>query len=196
MWTTAVINSWVVNKKQMLKCNALKCKAKKKLDEMFFLPVPCTSNYTKTARSGDVEMYTCHGHINSLVFTVEQTDKFLWFALGCVRLPFWGERLSREGKQTDRARPVDLLNHPGGGGLLQGRSVGEAERRGRYRCEPCDKMESFRNRIMASCLKAPQIVCQVTAALNRDVFIWESGGGRMRKQEQQRVLVLFTGIMI
>lgn len=106
-------------------------------------------------------------------FTVAQTDKFLCFAPGCVCLPICGERLSHEGKQTDRARPVDRRNRPGGGGPLHGRSGGEAEEegRGRYRCEPRDKRESFRNRIMASCLSAPQIVCQVTAALNRDVFI-------------------------
>lgn len=35
-----------------------------------------------------------------------------------------------------------------------GRSGGEAERGGHYRCEPRDKGESFRNRIMASCLNA------------------------------------------
>lgn len=56
--------------------------------------------------------------------------------------------------------------------------------------------KGFRNRIMASCLNAPQIVCRVTAALNSDAFIGESDGRGMRKQEQQRLLVLFTGIMI
>lgn len=56
--------------------------------------------------------------------------------------------------------------------------------------------KSFRNRIMASCLNAPQIVCQVTAALNRDTFIGGSGEGRMQKQQQQRLLVLFAVIMI
>ena len=55
-----------------------------------------------------------------------------------------------------------------------GGSGGEAEQWGElYRCEPRDKRQSFCNRIMASCLNAPQIVCQVTAALNRDVFIGE-----------------------
>lgn len=102
-----------------------------------------------------------------------------------------GECLSRGGKQTDRARPVGRWNHAGGRGLLHGRSGGE-----HYRCEPGDKMESFRNRIMASRLNAPQFVCQVTAALHREMFISESGGGRTLKQEQQRVSVVFTGIMI
>lgn len=63
---------------------------------------------------------------------------------------------------------MDCWDRPGGG--LDGRSGGEAERGGLYRCEPRDKRESFRNRIMASCLNAPQIVCQVTAALNRHVY--------------------------
>lgn len=77
---------------------------------------------------------------------------------------------------------------------------GVAERRsgeGATDVRPEIRGRAFRNRIMASCLNAPQIVCQVTAALNRGVFIWGSGeGGRRQKQEQQRVLELFTGIMI
>lgn len=105
----------------------------------------------------------------SVILTVAQTDKFLWFAPGCVRLPFWVECLSQGGKQTDRAHPVERWDRAGG--VLDGRSGGEAEQGGSYRCEPRDKRQSFRNRIMASCLNAPQIVCQVTAALNRDVFI-------------------------
>lgn len=55
------------------------------------------------------------------------------------------------------------------GGGLDGRGGDRAEQGGLYRCEARDKRQSFLNRIMVSCLNGPQIVCQVTAALN--VFI-------------------------
>lgn len=132
-------------------------------------------NFIKSDPSGKsphAETHTCPGCINrvSTLQKHKQTNSFA-LLLGVFVCHSGGERLSREGKQTDSARPVDHRNCHGGGGLLCGRSGGEAERGGRYRCEPQDKRESFRNRIMASCLSAPQIVCQVTAALNRDVFI-------------------------
>lgn len=73
-------------------------------------------------------------------------------------------------KQTDHpAYPVDHWDCPAAG--LDRWSGGEVERGGLYRCEPYDKKKSFHNRIMASCLNALQIVCQVTEALNTDVFI-------------------------
>lgn len=49
---------------------------------------------------------------------------------------------------------------------------GVVERRsGATDVRPEIRGQAFRNRIMASCLNAPQIVCQVTAAFNRGVFI-------------------------
>lgn len=53
----------------------------------------------------------------------------------------------------------------------RGGVVGRRSGEGATDVSPEIREESFRNRIMASCLNAPQIVCQVTAALNRDVFI-------------------------
>lgn len=49
---------------------------------------------------------------------------------------------------------------------------GVVERRsGATDVRPEIRGQAFRNRIMVSCLNALQIVCQVTAALNRGMFI-------------------------
>lgn len=72
------------------------------------------------------------------------------------------------------------------GGVVEGTTDVSPEIRGK----------SVRNRIMASCLNAPQIVCRVTAALNRDAFIGESGGGRMRKTRTTKTPCAVYWVMI
>lgn len=69
-----------------------------------------------------------------VIFTVAQTDKFLWFAPGCVRLPFWGETAV----PWVGNRQIGHVLWTSGTILVEedrcdGRSGGEAERG--YRCE-------------------------------------------------------------
>ncbi len=158
-----------------------------------------TSNFTKSdpfRKSLPAETYPCSGCINRVSALQKHKQTNSWFAPGCVSLPFWVSVCPVRGN-----RQIGHVLWTTGTVLVEedhcmGGVVVRRSRENNYRCERRDKRESFRNRIMASCLSARQIVCQVMAALNSDMFIWESGGGRIQKQEQQRALVLFTGITI
>lgn len=135
-------------------------------------------------------MRRTHTHIYIYRETSLRSNRHIPFASGRVRLPFWGF-LSRGGKPSDRTHPVDLWYRPGGGGL-DGRSGWRGGAgRGATDVSPAIRGERSRNRIMASCLNAAANCSPAlrTAALNRGAFIWESDGGRMWKQEQQRGFV-------
>lgn len=91
----------------------------------------------ETQRLSNGKTYGC---INSIIFTVAQTDTFFWFVLGCVPLPLWVECLSRgEGNRQIGHILWSAGTIPEEDWM--GRVVVKAERGGLCRCEAQDKRE-------------------------------------------------------